>query len=159
MMQLELQTQATLDTVGAENYIRYGVVGPKRQVVGITEPNPIPTSLTVQISVQYAAPSMAQVVLENLILHRVHHVPDQQTTWAIHDPAQQLQVVWAWDFYRMLSYVRLRLCATDEESVLFGALKTLQPNTHLLLDVKEQAGHVHQVHLLTSAPQITDECL
>lgn len=158
-MQLELRTQATLDTIGTENYIRYGTAGPKRHVVGVTEPNPIPKSLTVQISLRFADQIETQAVLESLILHRIRHIPEQQTTWGVHDPARGLQLLWMWDFYRMVSLVHLRLCVADvQSSSLFMTLKALQPQAHLILDIRQQAGQVHQEHLLTSAPQITDEC-
>ncbi|PJF44536.1 MAG: hypothetical protein CUN55_03450 [Phototrophicales bacterium] len=156
MMQLELQTQAPLDTVGAENYIRYGMDTPKRPIIGVVESSPIPKALTVQISHLSASKHLQQVVLDALDLHRTQHLPERQTVWGIHHKSLGLKMMWMWDYYRMISYVLMRVCVEDPEaSTLFKTLKEIQPQDQLILDV---AKRVHQVHLLTSAPQITDKC-
>lgn len=135
----KVQFFAPLDTVGTENYIRYGVSGPQRYLKSSNQPTiPTPTSVQVQISL-VAADEKVVLALEPFGLQRSEHVPDNRTTWS--GTHQGSQWVWVWDFYRMISSLTVEP-APD--------LAALLPQSHrILIRVNNQSAQITQSHPCT----------
>lgn len=135
-MTSSLQLFAPLDTVGTENYIRYGVSGPQRYLKSSSQPTiPTPTSVQVRISLT-GADQAVLVELEPFTLQRVEHIPDTRTVWsATH---QNTRWVWVWDFYRMLSLLTL-----EPAPDLAAHLQTCQ---QILIRVNNQSAQITQSH-------------
>ena len=96
-----LESFAPLDAVGAENYIRYGVSGPKRYITGSPESIPTPEEITVQLEIADV------LTIDDFVLTRIDHIPLQYTVWLGY--RKNIHLIWVWDFYRMISYIRINL--------------------------------------------------
>ncbi|MCB9436814.1 MAG: hypothetical protein H6673_07435 [Anaerolineales bacterium] len=132
----KVQFLASLDTVGTENYIRYGVSGPQRYLKSSNQPTiPTPTSIQILISL-IAADEKVMLALDAFSLQRSEHIPDNRTIWS--GTHQNSQWVWVWDFYRMLSILTVEP-APD--------LAALLPQCHrILIRVDNQSAQITQSH-------------
>lgn len=110
---LQLTSFAPLDTVGTENYLRYGASDPGRFVTASSE-IAIITPKTVSIRLEFAdTAGKLLYTFDDLELTRTHHEPMQTTAWSTDITDHYAHLKWVWDFYRMLSYVDLRITSTD----------------------------------------------
>jgi hypothetical protein len=153
---LVLQATAILESVAAENYVRYsgdsvpryGVIQPAARPV----PDPEVFTLSLALSgarqqTRLACPALPMKLLEGT---------EERLTWSGTDLDQHLQVVWVWDFFRVQSHVALRVLLPDPESgpawrAAADALRAAQPGDQIDLDVQAASGTIHQVHTLTAA--------
>ena len=65
-----------------------------------------PTELCVEMRVRSADGTLRLAILD-LTLNQ-HEKTDQRVVWIGYIETQRLQVIWMWDFYRILSHVALR---------------------------------------------------
>jgi hypothetical protein len=152
---LELVTAAGLDVVGTENYLRYGVMGPLRYVTNNVQSHTIPETLDLQLRLLQADETAVFEI--TVTLQQQHHEANQRTVWAAHVAPLGMQLMWAWDFFRMLSYVQLRVEADDkpwvskEQQSLFEAVQKVEADWQLVFEALPKSGQIHQVHHLEKA--------
>jgi hypothetical protein len=156
---LELAIFAPLDTVGTENYIRYGNNGPQHALSSSGERPAPPATIEIKLELSKADGTIIHQ-LDALTLHRSAHQPQQRTEWTAHHAGFHTRLVWVWDFFRMLSYCRLRIEApanqdqtTSEETTLFQAVQGLTTDDRLTIQVETAAGPITQHHTLQSSPR------
>ena len=56
------------------------------------------------------------------------------------------QMLWAWDFFRMTSYIHIQFRLADASHPHLQTLKDIMPKDVLLLKVENQAGQIMQKH-------------
>jgi hypothetical protein len=157
---LELNLFADLDTVGAENYIRYGAGGPRRYVTTPVE-HAIVTPDHVLISLEITRPDDALLFkAQQISLQRTGHAPQQRTIWSVQLPDYHVQMTWVWDFFRMLSFLRLRVEmlpdgteGTPEWRALYQALQQLALRDQVVIRVESRSGQVLQCYTVDTLPQ------
>lgn len=134
-----VQFFAPLDTVGTENYIRYGVSGPQRYLKSSNQPT-IPTPTTVLVQINFIATDQSVLLkLEPFALQRTEHIPDTCTVWSANH--QETRWVWIWDFYRMLSILSLEPAPE---------LAALLPQCQMIaIRVDNQSAQISQSHPCT----------
>lgn len=152
MILFDLQSNHTLDSVGAENYIRYGANGPSRYI-GHTrsERNAAPQRLPVHLALHTTEETPNQTIAE-LVLERKDHVLERHTLWQGESSDGQLHLLWMWDFYRMTSFLHLRLVADHADDVVddYRALLSAKPPAALHLTVTTASGQIQQIHTYSS---------
>ncbi len=124
---MALRFRAVLRTVAARNYLSYGTAGGRRYGPHAVEaPEPETSLLGVALDWLHGEDvilSVSDVTLRQDVMDEDHVV------WVGRSPAYGLQVVWAWDFFRLLShlYLDIRLPArlTPTQQVLLNALASL----------------------------------
>jgi hypothetical protein len=149
MMQFDIQSQHTLDAVGTENYMRYGVAGPRRYLTNSrTEHHPTPRHIQVKVILQN--PPNPSRPIADLVLERKDYVPERHTAWQGESTDAQLHLLWVWDFYRITSFLHLRLVAENAEELVpdYRPLTTATEAATLLLIVEEGSGSIRQLHHL-----------
>ncbi|MBZ0320535.1 MAG: hypothetical protein K8L91_29245 [Anaerolineae bacterium] len=158
---LEIITFASLDVVGTENFLRYGPTGPLRYVKGIPEGHNSPQNLHASFEIKSAWENTTAVI-HQITFWRTHHAPEEKTVWASNDRALHTQMMWVWDFYRMLSYFQMRVerpiessQADGEWATLINELNAIKDEGLLILRVNTKSGEILQRHSLTSPKQIT----
>lgn len=151
----EIRLFGPLDTVGTENYLRYGLEGPRHYVVGIIDSVPTPDDITIQLEI-VAADSTAKFRAEHIQLKRVAHNPQNRTVWGIHYSPLHAHIIWIWDFFRMLSSIQLSveipqsLTEDDNWTKLATTLQTLAPDDQLIIRVQNNVGSIIQIHRVKS---------
>lgn len=158
---LEIITFASLDVVGTENFLRYGPTGPLRYFKGIPEGHNSPQNLHATFEIKSAWEN-ASAVTHQITFWRTHHAPEEKTVWASNDRALHTQMMWVWDFYRMLSYFQMRVerpiepnQADGEWAILLNELYAIKDEGALILRVNTKSGEILQRHNLTSPKQVT----
>ncbi|MBI5928895.1 MAG: hypothetical protein HY862_06280 [Chloroflexi bacterium] len=158
---LEIITFASLDVVGTENYLRYGPTGPLRYVKSIPEGHNSPQNLHATLEIKSAWENAAAVT-HQITFWRTHHAQGEKAVWASNDRALHTQMMWVWDFYRMLSYFQMRVelpiepnQATGEWAILINELHEIKEEGSLILRVNPKSGEIIQRHNLTSPKQMT----
>ncbi len=158
---LEIITFASLDVVGTENFLRYGPTGPLRYVKGIPEGHNSPQNLHATFEIKSAWDN-ASAVTHQITFWRTHHTHEEKTVWASNDRALHTQMMWVWDFYRMLSYFQMRVerpieptQAEDEWATLMDELYAIKDEGSLILRVNSKSGEIVQRHSLTAPKQVT----
>lgn len=157
--QLELRLFDQLDTVGADNYIRYGASGPRRYVSGRVE-SAVLTPDHVPVILEFArANKNALLKLEALSLQRTEHIPHQRTVWAATLPDSHMQIVWIWDFFRMLSCLQIRVDVPPAKEKpngdwqkLHETFKKLNVQDTIILEVDSRSGRISQRYVLDALP-------
>lgn len=151
----QIKLFAPLDTVGTENYLRYGLEGPRHYVMGIIESVPTPENITIQLEV-IGSDSTAKFNADDIQLKRLAHEPQNQTVWGIHNPSLHTQIIWIWDFFRMLSSIQLSVETpqsppeNEQWAKLASTLQTLVPNDQLIIRVHNNVGSITQIHHVKS---------
>ena len=149
---------ALLESVATSNYACYGRGGVPRYPV--TRPvTPLATDPAVLCAELLAQDVQGNVRLAWLDLELSSAEDDsRRVVWSAYDAARRLQVVWAWDFYRILSHVALRvqLPGADQTpdaswAAALDAVRALQPGDTLALNVRSVCGDIHQGHTLAQA--------
>lgn len=159
MQMLEIITFASLDVVGAENFLRYGPTGPLRYVKGIPEGHNSPQNLHATFEIKSAWENTA-VLSHQITFWRTYHLSGEKTVWASNDRALHAQMMWVWDFYRMLSYFQMRIEQSGEASpaggdwaALLQELGEIKEEGALILRVSTKSGEILQRHILTAPPK------
>ncbi len=154
---LDIISFAPLNTIGAENYLRYGIDGPRHYVMGLSE-HVVPTPDTITVQVELIRPD-DDVLFGGLtvMLKRSEHRPDERTVWQAYDKITHTQWVWAWDFFRMLSQLRLRVKHSPDKAhgiwaELLTATQKLAVGDHITLHVESKSGQMTQHHMLETPP-------
>jgi len=153
---LVVQASALLEAVSTSNYACYGRGGvPRYPIARRTGNGQDPAELCVEMRVRSADGTLRLVSLD-LTLNQ-HEKTDQRAVWIGYVEAQRLQVIWIWDFYRILSHVALRAGepppgvepdGTWKEAL--EAVRALAAGDTIAFDVRSACGDIHQSHTLTS---------
>ncbi len=143
---LEIKTFASLDTVGTENYIRYGISDPRRFLNGEAR-GAIPDIIDVQLEL---SDSTGTLLYQHDALHlkRVQHVPSQQTVWSGQFIDQKASLTWVWDFYRILSHVVLQVTkdgSSQQADNLLAVCQKLNAGAILTLAVADRIMQKHTI--------------
>lgn len=159
--QLELRLFDILDTVGTENYVRYGASGPRHYGLIVPESSLLtPDQLHLNLSLLKADQSTA-LSLESIALDCADHQPQQQTVWLANLPDQHLYLTWVWDFFRMSSYLHLRLDipdassqATEKWTTLYQAIQQAQAGDVIRVHVESRSGQISQRYQVDAPPNL-----
>ncbi len=158
---LVVQASAVLESVASSNYACYGRAGVPRYPVSAPESpaNGAPT-LCAELLVREAAGTVRLAWLD--VEFALAKQNDWQVVWSAFDPARQLQVLWVWDFYRILSHaaLRLRLPRKDQAAELpeawrgaLDALRAMAPGDGIEFHVRSACGDIHQHHAVSTPAQ------
>jgi hypothetical protein len=152
---LVAQASALLQAVAATNYACYGSAGVPRY--GVQPPPRQPKDASTLCAELMVRSPQGEVRLAwiDLDLEPVQH-SDRQVVWSAYDPARRLQVLWVWDFYRILSHVVLRGGLPPAPDVTpdapwratLDALRAAAPGDQIALKVQSACGNIHQLHTL-----------
>lgn len=155
---LEIRSIAPLDIVSTENYLRYGIGGPQHDVLRTPEIHTLPHILTAHLTIKPAAGTELPPLA--LSFHQKHHLPHESTVWEAQDAERHLQIVWAWDFYRLLSHLHLQAeCTPAGEagdsvwSQCISALRRLLAGSLITLTSPLKSGDIVQHHTLDKPAQ------
>lgn len=151
---LVVQAAALLESVATSNYACYGRGGVPRYPV--TRPVTPPAGDPVLCAELLAQDEQGNVRLACLDLEFSSAADDsRRAVWSAYDAARRLQAVWAWDFYRILSHVALRVQVPGADdtpdapwAAALDAMRALQPGDTLALNVRSACGDIHQRHTL-----------
>ncbi len=162
---LIVQTSAVLETVATANYACYGRGGvphyPQPRIA--PDANSAPT-LCIELFVRDASGAARLALLDLTLTSREpRDVPPAQriVTWTGYDAERRVQVVWQWDFYRILSHVMLR-AAVPPEGVTpsaawtgaHAAVRAMVPGDALAISVRSACGDIRQGHTLQRPAQV-----
>lgn len=158
---LEIIAFASLDVVGTENFLRYGPTGPLRYVKGIPEGHNSPQNLHAALELKSAWEN-ANAITHNITFWRTYHEQGEKAVWASNDRGLRAQMMWVWDFYRMLSYFQMRVelstekdKATGDWAALLKELQNINEEGALTLRVTTKSGEIFQRHTLKSPKPVT----
>ncbi len=160
-----IQVSATLQAVATQNYACFGRGGvpryaaPKTAALSEPVPQPDPATLCVELIVRAPDHTVTEpkIRLANLdITLKLHEQTALNIIWSGYDPAQHLQTIWVWDFFRLLSHVVLRVADvptldTDPDPAwknALGGIQAVSAGDVLTLDVRSACGDIHQFHTL-----------
>ena len=161
---LIVQTSAVLEAVATSNYACYGRGG----VPHYPQPRPAPDAdagptLCIELFVRDAAGAARLALLDLTLTSR--ETLDQQAarqvvTWTGYDAERRIQVVWVWDFYRILSHVMLRAAVPPAEVTpgaawtgAHAAVRAIVPGDALAISVRSACGDIRQRHTLQRPAQ------
>lgn len=152
---LVVQASALLEAVAATNYACYGSAGVPRY--GVAQPARQPKDESTLCAELVVRSPQGEIRLAwiDLDLEPVQR-SDRQVVWGAYDAARRLQVLWVWDFYRILSHVVLRGGLPPAPDVTpdpawqgtLDALRALAPGDQIELKVQSACGNIHQRHTL-----------
>ncbi|NDJ87378.1 MAG: hypothetical protein GYB66_15980 [Chloroflexi bacterium] len=152
-----LQSSAPLDVVGAEEYVRYGP-GLQRSLTGPGNRIVTPEDVTLRLAISSAAGAHL-FSAPAIRLRRTEHIPLQRTAWASYEPGLHTAILWVWDFFRMTSFIQLRVGHPDdtdhapsENARLLDVIEKLQRGDQLLLHVDGISRPIVQPHIVTHLP-------
>jgi hypothetical protein len=101
-----------------------------------------------------------RLALLDLTLKRQENTA-RQIVWSGYDAERHLQVVWVWDFYRILSHVALRIAdpppGTAPAEAWQGAVETARvmgPGMTIALSARSACGDIRQSHTLAGAAAV-----
>lgn len=149
---LVVQATALLQSVATANYACYGRAGvPRYPYPAASKPPEGPATLCVEALLRDQA---GEVTLACLDLDLVLHQQDaRQAVWSGYDAARHVQVVWAWDFYRILSHAVLRGAILPKDGApdpawdaAVEALRAVKPGFTVEFHVRSACGDIHQAH-------------
>jgi hypothetical protein len=154
-----IQASATLQTVATRNYACYGRGGvPRYPVPDDTPdaPSPDPAALCVEMIVR--APDESTRLANLDVTLSPQEQSAQRVIWTGYDPAQHLQTIWVWDFYRLLSHIVLRVAAPPSDAepdsgwqTVLDGIRAMRANDVIALDVRSACGDIHQQHTVTGS--------
>lgn len=148
---LVVQATALLQSVATANYACYGRAGvPRYPRPATSEPPAGPATLCVEALLRDPT---GEVTLAFLDLDLVLHQQDKhQVVWSGYDATRHVQVVWVWDFYRILSHAVLRGAVPPQGTpdaawnTAIEALRAVKPDFTIEFQVRSACGDIHQVH-------------
>jgi hypothetical protein len=149
-----IQASAALETVATRNYACFGRSGVPRFPApddAPAAPSPDPAALCVEMIVR-APDGSARLANLDVTLS-----PQEQTAqrviWTGYDPAQHVQTIWVWDFFRLLSHIVLRVADPPPDSepdsawqTALDSIRAMNANDVIALDVRSACGDIHQQH-------------
>lgn len=149
---LVLGASAVLSSVAAQNYTCYS-----RPPASASAGEPATLTLDIALEDAAQAPRWQQVAAQLKSLD----VSDRQVMWSGYDMVRRLQVIWVWDFYRILSHVALRVMLPQEGAEdmnptwrqTIDALRAVQPGDTLRASVESPCGDIFQAHTVSAAAQ------
>jgi hypothetical protein len=155
-----VQATARLEAVSTGNYACYGRAGVPRYPVPRRAGNgQEPGELCVEMMVRSADGTLRLACLDLTL--KQHEKSDQRVVWSGYNAAQHVQVIWVWDFYRILSYVALRVAEPPEGVApdaawkdAADAIRTVVPGDQITFDVRSACGDIHQAHPLTAPAKV-----
>jgi hypothetical protein len=156
---LVLQASALLESVASANYTCYGRVGvPTYPVERPTPPDAAPV-LCAEMLLRGPDDVVRLACLD--LEFALTRQDDWQVAWSVYVAPRQLQVLWVWDFYRILSHavLRLRLPRKDQHAEVdeawqggLDALRAVAPGDVIEFSVRSACGDIHQLHPVTASP-------
>lgn len=149
---LIVSASAVLSSVAAQNYVCYS----RPPGAAATEDA---VTLTLDLTVEDARHKPR--LQRNAARLKNVEINDRQVVWSGYDVVSRLQVIWVWDFYRILSHVALRvmLPPDDAEDVnpswqqTVGALRAVEPGDVVRVSVRSSCGDILQTHTV-QAPAV-----
>jgi|GEM_PF-2838624 len=145
---MALRFCAVLRAVAARNYLSYGTAGVRRygpRAVEVPEPE---TSLLV-VALDWLHGEDVILSVPEVTL-RQDVMDENRVVWVGRSPAYGLQIVWTWDFFRLLSHlyldVRLPARLTPTQQVLLNTLASLGEGDVL----RVRAAGLDQRHAVTA---------
>jgi hypothetical protein len=157
---LVVQATALLESVATSNFACYGRAGvpryPSPRRVGNGQE---PDELCVELMVRSADGTLRLACLDLTLKHL--EKSDQRVVWSGYNPAQHLQVIWIWDFYRIQSHVALRAAeppkGADPDAAwksAADAIRAVVAGDQIAFDVRSACGDIHQAHTVTSPAKL-----
>jgi hypothetical protein len=153
---LVVQASALLESIATGNYACYGRVGvPHYPAVRRPASDQQPGELCVEMLVRAADGTLRLACLDLTLTP--HEKTDQRVIWNGYHAVQHLQVIWVWDFFRILSHVALRVAepppgitpdAAWQDAL--DAIRAVVPGDQISFDVRSACGDIHQSHALTA---------
>ncbi len=153
-LEIAFKLHAPLPVVEAAHYLRYGRAGARRYGAQPEEAAPEPgTAEPLPVTLSWQDADGAELLtIPHVPLHQAQ-VEEDSVVWMGQDRSYGLQLAWVWDFYRMLSFVymkiRLSPSPTAEQAALKEALLALSADDVLLLRADLPAGGLEQRHVVT----------
>lgn len=153
-LEIDFKLHAPLPVVEAAHYLRYGRAGARRYGTQPEEAVPEPgTAEPLPVTLSWQDAEGAELLtIPHVPLHQAQ-VEEDSVVWMGQDLSYGLQLAWVWDFYRMLSFVymkiRLSPSPTAEQAALKEALLALSADDVLLLRADLPAGGLEQRHVVT----------
>lgn len=152
------QTSALLDSVATTNVVCYGRFGVPHYPVTPAEAQPDkPATLCTELRIQAPDGSMRLALLDLDLVQT--SISDKQTVWSGYHAERRMQVIWVWDFFRILSHVVLRIGVPREGQTsdalwqtTLDVARAMAAGDVIAFKVQSQCGNIHQQHTLTSAP-------
>lgn len=152
---LVLEATALLESVAAMNLSSYGRRPAQNGVPGAAREDAELLEIRAELGL-IAADGLVRLRLPDLMLTRAQH-SERQTVWTGYDAVRRLQVIWAWDFYRIQSHVVLR-AGIPEETVepealwasAVSALRAAAVRDRIALTAQSAYGDLQQDHILTA---------
>lgn len=154
-----VQTTALLESVATGNIACYGRGGVPRYPLSPTPPEPQPEIATLCVEVHLQAPDgTTRLALLDLDFTQSEQ-SKERTIWSVYDAARRLQIIWIWDFYRILSHIILRIGVPQEGQTsdalwqsMLDIARAMGKGDVLTLKVQSRCGNIQQQHTLTRAP-------
>lgn len=151
---LVAQASALLEAVAATNYACYGSAGVPRYG-GVPSRQPKDASTLCAELIVRGPQGENRLAWIDLDLEPVQRT-DRQVVWAAYDAGRRLQVLWVWDFYRILSHVVLRgglppapdVTPDPAWQATLDALRSLASGDQVELKVQSACGNINQLHTL-----------
>ncbi len=149
---LVVQATALLQSVATANYACYGRGGvPRYPRPALSKPPAGPPTLCVEALLRDPE---GEVGLACLDLDLALQGQDaRQLLWSGYDATHHLQVVWAWDFFRILSHALLRSRVPPPDGApepawtsAIEALRAVKPGFTVEFHVRSACGDIHQAH-------------
>lgn len=154
---LVVQSSEVLKLAAANNYACYGRTGVPQYAssdLPAREPDVATLDLTLTIT---ASGGETRLRLPDLTLRNTE-TSGQRLVWSAFEPVRHLQVLWVWDYYRIMSHIVLRAQlppANGRDLTLWDAtvdaVRAIQPGDRLHLDVVSACGDFAQEHTIQAA--------
>lgn len=149
---LIVSASAVLSSVAAQNYVCYS------RPPGAAATTDAAT-LTLDLTVEDARHKPR--LQRNAARLKSVETDDRQVVWSGYDVVSRLQVIWVWDFYRILSHVALRVMLPPDDAddvnptwqQTIDALRAVEPGDVVRVSVRSSCGDILQTHTV-QAPAI-----
>ncbi|NDJ78120.1 MAG: PHP domain-containing protein [Chloroflexi bacterium] len=156
---LVVHSTAVLAVAAATNYACFKGKGvPRYDSTEPPAPPPDDPTLTMDLAIRGPdeTEESVRLVLNGFKL-RTARSEEHQHIWSGYDPERRLQILWVWDFYRVLSNVVLRVglppdghTPDDTWQAAIDAIVAMQPGDRAALHVESRCGQFWQHHTLTT---------
>jgi hypothetical protein len=156
---LVVKLSSVLASVAVTNFVCYGGQPVPRfgqPVLPAAVPKTGPPSMTLAFTVR-AADGSARLACPEARLDNLQ-TDDRKAIWSGFDAARRMQVIWVWDFFRILSYFALRVALPEDDPPqddahaawreTIEAVRAMLPGDTVLVDVVSGCGDIHQTHTL-----------
>lgn len=155
---LVVQSTALLESVATSNYACYGRQGvPRYPIPAPTQADPAQPVLCVELHISDPEGATRLALLDLELVQ--HEQSARRAMWQMYDAGRRMQVIWVWDFYRILSSVVIRFGLPDAgqasdalwQSVL-DAARMIEVQDVITLKVRSRCGSIDQRHTITDQP-------